>query len=105
MLEIIALIFLCKKNGDLAIRKGLKPGIWKFYTVIAWVIAELFGMSLIFDPLGNNDILSLMAIGITFAFGGFLLVHATLSKKPDVHNEEEDINKIGINDLRPPLKK
>jgi hypothetical protein len=28
MLEILAIIFLTKKNGVLAIKKGLKPGTW-----------------------------------------------------------------------------
>ena len=44
MLEIIALIFLCKMNGALAIKKGLKPGTWKFYTILAWLVTEITGM-------------------------------------------------------------
>ena len=40
MLEIVALIFLTRKIGSLAERKGLKVGTWKFYTILAWFGAE-----------------------------------------------------------------
>jgi hypothetical protein len=40
MLEIIALVFLTRKIGDLAERKGLKKGWWKFYTVIAGLVVK-----------------------------------------------------------------
>jgi hypothetical protein len=43
MLEIIAIIFLSKKNGNLAIQKGLKSGLWRWYTVLAWIVAESIG--------------------------------------------------------------
>lgn len=102
MLEIIALIFLCKMNGTLALKKGLKPGSWKLYTIFAWIAAEITGMVLgiSFFGFGKNDIYSLMAIGLVSAFGGYLIVRAILEKKPDVI--EEDINRIGVDDLQPP---
>lgn len=102
MLEIIALIFLCKMNGALALKKGLKPGSWKLYTIFAWIVAEITGMTLgiIFLGLDKKDIAGLITVGLTSAFGGYLIIRAILEKKPDV--VEEDINSIGIDDLRPP---
>lgn len=102
MLEIIALIFLCKMNGALALKKGLKPGSWKLYTIFAWIVAEITGMALgiSFFDFSKKDIYSLMAIGFVSAFGGYLFVRAILEKKPDVI--EEDINRIGVDDLQPP---
>lgn len=102
MLEIIALIFLCKMNGNLALKKGLKPGSWKLYTIFAWIVAEITGMALGISFFGfdKKDIYSLMAIGLVSAFGGYLFVRAILEKKPDVI--EEDINRIGVDDLHPP---
>ena len=102
MLEIIALIFLCKMNGALALKKGLKPGSWKLYTIFAWIVAEITGMVLgiIFFGFDKKDIYSLMAIGLVSAFGGYLFVRAILEKKLDVI--EEDINRIGVDDLQPP---
>lgn len=99
MLEIIALIFLCKKNGDLAFRKGLKPGTWKLYTVLAWIVAEIVGVIIGMMIFGQENLIGLMLLGLACAFGGYLLVRAILEKKPDPI--EEDINSIGVNDLRP----
>ncbi len=43
MLEIIAIIMLSRKNGNLAASKGLKSSTWVWYTVLAWVGFELAG--------------------------------------------------------------
>ena len=102
MLEIIALIFLCKMNGALAIKKGLKPGTWKLYTIFAWIITEISGMitGVVFLGFDKKDLYGLMAIGLVSAFGGYLIVRAILEKKSDW--VEEDINSISVDDLQPP---
>lgn len=102
MIEIIALIYLCKKNAELAIRKGLSPGRWKWYTVIGWLTAEVAGSLLGMLLFGTANIYGLMALGLVSAFGGYLYVKALLEKQPD--NFDDDINKIGISDLQPPRK-
>jgi hypothetical protein len=116
LLDIIALFFLCKKIGILAIQKGLKAGKWKWYTIISWFTAEIVGLFFGILMFGNsipenlNDInaleksnlYGLAAIGFISAFGGYLIVKAILEKKPD--SFDEDINKIGVSDLRPPQK-
>jgi hypothetical protein len=95
MLEIIALIFLSRKIGLLAIRKGLKPLAWKLYTIAAWIICEIIGIILAVSLFGQN-IFSIMSIGLAAAFGGYLIVRAILEKKPDI--VDNDINSIGSND-------
>ena len=100
MLEIIALIFLCKKNGELAERKGLKPGTWKLYTVLAWIITELMGILIAFILFGQANIIGAMAVGLFSAFGGYLFIKYLLEKMPDAI--DDDINNIGVDDLRPP---
>ena len=40
MLEIIALVFLTRKIGELAARKGLKSGWWKFYFILKAVLSK-----------------------------------------------------------------
>ena len=102
MLEIIALIFLCKKNGNLAIQKGLKPGLWKWYTVLAWIVAEMIGVILAMGLFGQGNLIGLMLMGIISAFGGYLFIKYVLEKKPDTF--DDDINSIGIDDLQPPRK-
>jgi hypothetical protein len=103
MIEIIALIFLCKKNGALALQKGLSTVRWKWYTVLGWVVAEMVGLMFGMALFGQNNIYGLMAIGLISAFGGYLIVKAMLEKKPD--SLDEDINKINVSDLQPPRNK
>jgi hypothetical protein len=104
MLDIIALFFLCKMNGKLASKKGLKSLHWILYTILAWIVAEIIGMTIGLIALGItlDNILGLMGIGIASAFGGYLIVRAILEKKPDVLDDE--INTIGVDDLKPPVK-
>lgn len=113
LIEIIALIFLCKKNGQLALEKGLKPGLWKLYTVIAWIVAEFIGcvlavMMFVKMPvtdarqIAQADLLAISMIALFAAFGGYLLVRYILENKPG--NMNDDIKQIGIDDLQPPKK-
>ncbi|HMO61248.1 MAG TPA: hypothetical protein PKC39_01170 [Ferruginibacter sp.] len=102
MLEIIALIFLCRKNGTLAAQKGLKPGVWKLYTVLAWLLAEFIGIGLGLSMFGKTNLIAVGMVGLFTAFGGYLLIKFILENKPG--NFTDDVNKIGIDDLRPPKK-
>ncbi len=102
MIEIIALIFLCIKNGKLALQKGLKPGKWKLYTVIAWIVTEMMGVILGLMLFGEENLIGIMMLGLVSAFGGYLFIKSLLDKQPD--NIEDDINRIGIDDLQPPRR-
>ena len=116
MIEFIALIFLCKRNGDLAFSKGVNVIKWKLLTIASWFIAEilglffgilLFGKSVLanikgIDSIDKSDLYGLMAFGLFSAFGGYLIVKSALERMPDYY--EEDIDKINVNDLRPPQK-
>ena len=84
MLEIIALVFLTRKIGDLAERKGLKKGWWKFYTVICWFGGEIIGIVLSILILKTDDTFALLPLGYAFAIGSYFILKAVLSKKPDV---------------------
>lgn len=103
MLEIIALIFLCKWNGELAVKKGLKPVTWKVYTVLAWIIAEFFGLMIGISMFDKTNLWPIFAVGLFCAFGGYLFVRSTLEKKPD-DELDNDVNHIGVDDLAPPKK-
>ena len=110
IIEIIALIFFCKSNGQLALQKGLRPNNWKLYTVLAWLAAEFVGCVLGLLMFGQADLAKIdkpafFQISLTAlfcAFGGYLIVKYTLEQKPDAF--DDDINSIGVDDLRPPLK-
>jgi len=95
MLEIIALIFLTRQIGRMAADKGLKPGIWKFYTVLAWIAGEFLGAVVGVLIFGTENIFSVILVAIAGAVTGYFIIKANLSKRPDVFDE---IDQIGHND-------
>ena len=102
MIEIVALFILCRKNGNLAKQKGLPHRRWWLNTIAAWIIGEMVGVFLGLALFGQGNLPGLMALALVSAFGGYLLIRSILEKKPD--SLEDDINKVGIDDLRPPKK-
>ena len=100
MIEIVALFFLCKKNAELAILKGLKPNTWKLYTVLAWILAEFIGVAVGMAMFGIKNLYPVLGIGLFSAFGGYLFIRALLEKMPN--SLDEEVNKIGVDDLQPP---
>jgi len=97
MLEILALIFLCRKIGTIAERKGLAPGQWKLFTVLAWLGCEFAGViiGILLFGFDKNNLFGLMAFALVCAFGGYLIVKSILDKKPDVI-DDDSINNIGM---------
>jgi len=106
MLEIIILYFLTRNIGHLAERKGLPPKRWKWITVGNWILFEFSGMIigiLLFSKGGTipkDNLFGLVLFALACAFGGYLRVKYILEKKPD-KNLDDDINRIGSNQLQP----
>lgn len=103
MLEIIALFFLCSKNGRLAASKGLPARRWITYTVLAWIGAEFTGMLFAMALYGKTAILSILTTGLFCGFGGYLLIRRILENKPDSKDEKVSTS-VHVDDLRPPKK-
>ena len=99
MLEIIALIFLTRKIGNIALQKGLKKGTWKLYTVLSWFAGETIGIITGFVLFEKDNLVSIMLMGLAGAVGGYFIIKSALDKKPD--NFDDDINRIGVDDLKP----
>ena len=95
MLDIIVLIYLTNSIGQTAIQKGLKPGIWKLYTVLAWFAGESMGLSIGLVLFGIDRMLMCLLTALPFAIGGYHIIRTILEKKPDILNDE--INHIGEN--------
>jgi hypothetical protein len=94
MLEIIALIFLAKQVGKIAADKGLKPGTWKLYLILAWLAGEFVGAIIGILIFGTANIISVELVAVAGAVTGYVILKATLSKKPDLL--DDDINQIGM---------
>ena len=103
MLEVIALIVLCIQNGKLATRKGLKAATWIIYTVLAWIGAEMIGVTFGLVLFGQANLIGLMLLGLVSGFGGYLFIKSLLDKIPDTY-EKKDIDRVGVDDLQPPKK-
>jgi hypothetical protein len=94
MLEIIALIFLSREVGKLAVKKGLKVFNWKLYTVLAWVGAEMIGIFIGFMIFGKDNLISVELVGLTFAITSYFIIKGQLEKMPD-NDLDNDISNIG----------
>ena len=101
ILQIFLIFFLIRRNGALAVQKGLRIIPWKLYTVFAWFFTELAGWLLGAFLFGNTNYIAISSIGLASAFGGYLIIRAILERKPD--HKDEDVNKIGVDDLKPPV--
>ncbi len=96
MIEIIVLIFLCRSIGIKATQKGLKAGWWKFYTVAAWITAEILGMMIAIILFGPRNMFSIYSIAIVGAFGGYLFINYLIDKAPPAI-DDNDIDQLGRN--------
>ncbi|MBA3675290.1 MAG: hypothetical protein H0W75_10130 [Chitinophagaceae bacterium] len=88
MLEIIALIFLTKEIGKIAKTKGLKPGRWQLYTVLAWVAGEIVGFIIGLLIFEINNFVSIMLMGLAGAITGYFALKANLSRRPDAFEDD-----------------
>ena len=93
MIEIIALIFLGRHMGRLAVTKGERPLKWKVITILAWFAAEVMSLMLGIMFFGTGNLIGLMLIGLISAVGGYLIAKAQLEKLPDVF--EDDVDNLG----------
>ena len=99
MLEIIAIIILSKKNGELAVRKGLKSGPWILYSVLCWIGFEFIGALIGILTFGRENIGPAYLLALAAAVSSYFFIRHLLNNKPDPI--EEDINRIGVRDLYP----
>lgn len=86
MIEVIALILLTAKMGRIASRKGLKPGRWQLYTILAWLAGEFAGILVGIMIFGTNNLVSVILVALAGAITGYLILKSNLSKRPDLNS-------------------
>ncbi|HMK04658.1 MAG TPA: hypothetical protein VK489_10720 [Ferruginibacter sp.] len=100
MLEILAIIMLSRKNGQLAVQKGLKFSTWVWYSVLAWIGFEILGAIIGILSFGQENFWPTYLLALILAVSSYFFIRSILNKKPDPV-EEDDINRIGVRDLYP----
>lgn len=96
MLEIILLYFLCRKMGNIAREKNLKPFRWQLYTIISFFLMEGLGLNLamswlnIGEPTSMEQVTKFMSgypgvflFSLFTGFGGYLIVRKVLETRPN----------------------
>jgi len=86
MIEVIALILLTAEMGRIASRKGLKPGRWQLYTILAWLAGEFAGILVGIMIFGTNNLVSVILVALAGAITGYLILKSNLSKRPDLNS-------------------
>jgi hypothetical protein len=96
-MDLILLIFLCWQIGKKAVQKGLKPWPWRFRLILMWLSFEFIGLYIGVKIFGFNkeDLLGLFAFALACAFGGYLLVKASLDRIPSELNDD-DLDQMGL---------
>lgn len=84
MLEIIALFFLVRHIGRVAMQKGENVLKWRIYAILAWVGMELLGGVVALMFFAPENIVSILIVAIGFAITGYYLVLKRLQELPDV---------------------
>jgi len=83
MLEILALIFLTGKMGDLAVKKGQNKGKWKLFTVLGWFGAEILGIVISIVVFETEGLFSALPLAYGLAIASYFILRAVLNKMPD----------------------
>jgi hypothetical protein len=82
------MILLSPYIGRLAIQKGLKPGNWKLYFILTWLLLEIIGViigMMIFDYVTNK--FSIALVGYAVGLASYFIIKSNLERLPDISKE------------------
>ena len=83
MIELILLFFLSKKIGALARQKGLNSTRWIIFTILSWIVAELFGIMIGILFFSKENVVSLVLVGLLFGVASYHGIRTLLQRLPD----------------------
>jgi hypothetical protein len=84
MIEIIAIYLTSKNIAEIAQGKGYSKGLWRFLTILSWIICEFIGAVFGFIVIGQEGGLLLYAFAIIGALLGVFIVRKIIDSKPDL---------------------
>lgn len=82
MLEIIALVLLCKHNAKLVKEKGAKPWVYVLITIFLWIGFELIG-ALVGQILVGEGLQSYLFALLGAGIGAFISYSIAKNIKPE----------------------
>ncbi|MBL3656516.1 hypothetical protein [Fulvivirga sediminis] len=97
MLEIFAIIFICRKNSEIVKNKGLKPTKYIIFTVVLWILFEIIGMFLGMIVVQDSVAGYIFAL-IGAALGGFIAYQ--IAKNATPANDSLEIDNVLDSGLR-----
>ena len=88
MLELIALYFIFREAGRLAVEKGYSPIRWRVQAFMAWFFGELAGIYIVMAYF-PDQLITMLIIGISMAYLAYLILKrywTTLPYNPQDHD-------------------
>ncbi len=73
MFELIALYFIFREAGRLAVEKGYSSIRWRIQDLIAWFLGEMVGMLIVMTYF-PDQLITMLIIGISMAYLAYLLL-------------------------------
>ena len=102
MLEIIAIIYLVRYNGNICKEKNVKPGWYQFLTVILWIALEflgaIIGVVLFGEGKGGIYLSALIGAGL----GAFVSIRIVKGIHPNIPIDNDQLldNGLTLKDFR-----
>jgi len=93
MLEIILLIYLCRRIKGIVVPKGYRAGIWQLWVVLAWFGLEIAG-AVISAAFGATVIVAVLS-GLLCAILGAIALQQKAQALPDRNTMDDWMNNIG----------
>lgn len=83
MIEIILVIFLCRRIKSIVVAKGYQPGIWQLWVVLGWFGAEILGALISVFLFGASLWVAALS-GLLCAIGCAIAIQRKAQSLPDL---------------------
>lgn len=91
MIELIAIYLISKNIAGIAQEKGYSKGLWRFLTILSWVICEIIGIIFGLIVFGLKGGFLIYICAIIGALLGVFIVRKIIDGKPDLTKNTDSI--------------
>lgn len=97
MIEILLIIFLARRIGNIAVRKGHKRGPNIIFFVVMWIAGEIIG-GLSGAFLTKGHVLSTYLMALIGAAVGAIIAFRVVNSLEDLNNDDSDMITIEVDE-------